>query len=90
MINLRQVMMLSVAALAIAGCGEREQTAGQGGARKSDAKAWQGAQAGPGAYAAAGWKAGDKDSWEAQLKTRAQQGQNEYTRAPATTGAAKP
>jgi len=27
-----------------------------------------------------GWKAGDKTSWEQHLKTRAQQGQNEYTK----------
>jgi len=88
MMKLRHMLLLSVASLALAGCGEREQTAGQGGAKKSDAKAWQGAQAT--SYAVPGWKAGDKDSWEAQMRTRTQQGQNEYTRAAATTGAAKP
>ena len=30
-----------------------------------------------------GWKAGDKSSWEAQLKARQQYGQNEYTRTQA-------
>ena len=30
-----------------------------------------------------GWKAGDKASWEAQLKTRLQYGQNEYPRTTA-------
>jgi outer membrane biogenesis lipoprotein LolB len=88
MMNLRQVMVFSVAALALAGCGEREQTAGQGGTKKSDAKVWQGAQSA--SYTASGWKAGDKDSWEAQMKTRAQQGQNEYTRVAATPSSAKP
>jgi hypothetical protein len=88
MIKLRDAMLCLAAALALAGCGEREQTAGQGGTKKSDAKAWQGAQSAT--YAAPGWKAGDKDSWETQVKTRAQQGQNEYTRVAATPAAAKP
>ena len=88
MMNLRHLVVLSMAALALAACGEREQTVNQGGVRKSDAKAWQGAQSA--SYSVPGWKSGDKDSWEAQLKTRAQQGQNEYTRAAATTAAANP
>ena len=33
-------------------------------------------------YSAAGWKAGDKTSWEQSLRARAQYGQNDYTRAP--------
>jgi hypothetical protein len=33
-------------------------------------------------YAAPGWKAGDKTSWEQSLRARAQYGQNDYTRAP--------
>jgi hypothetical protein len=31
-------------------------------------------------FAAPGWKAGDKPGWEAQLKTRAQNGQNDYVK----------
>ena len=31
-------------------------------------------------FTAQGWKPGDKASWEAQLTTRAQNGQNEYNR----------
>ena len=76
--------VLAGAVLALAGCGERAQTAGNQGVRKSDAKAWEGStQAG---YSAEGFKAGDKAAWEAQLKTRTERGQNEY---PRTTSARK-
>jgi hypothetical protein len=71
-------VLVSAAALAVAGCGERAQTAGQGAAKKVDAKAWEGA---PGTvFAADGFKAGDKTAWEAHLKARTERGQNEYTR----------
>jgi hypothetical protein len=46
--------------------------------RKSDAPAWQGTT-GASAYAADGWKAGDRAAWEQQLRSR-NQGQNEYAR----------
>ena len=88
MMTLRHLLLLPVAALALAGCGERDQTVNQGTAKKSDAKAWQGAQSA--SYSAPGWKSGDKGSWETQMRTRTQLGQNEYTRAAATTAAANP
>jgi hypothetical protein len=75
------LLAAAAVALPLAGCGEKPQTAGQPGARKADAKAWEGVQ--NGVYSASGWKAGDQASWETQLKTRAQQGQNEYTRSAA-------
>jgi hypothetical protein len=31
-------------------------------------------------YVQSGWSTGDKNSWEHQLKARAQYGQNDYTR----------
>ena len=68
---------LAAAALLLSACSEKPQTAGT---LKSDAKAWSGAEGG---QVASGWKPGDQGSWEEQLRTRAQQGQNEYTRAPA-------
>ena len=67
---------LLAAALVLAACGDKAQTAGT---PKSDGKPWESAQT---AYTADGWKAGDKTAWENQLKARSQ-GQNEYTRAPA-------
>lgn len=85
---IRNVLAITVSALALAAlaaCGEKPQTAAESKAKKADAQAWEGAQA---AYTASGWKAGDKSSWETQLKTRAQQGQNEYNRSPATTAGA--
>ncbi len=75
MARTRVVLIAAVAALAA--CGEKPQSAGQ--ERKSDVAAWQGTGD---AYSAAGWKSGDKASWEAQLRQRAQT-QNEYLRAPA-------
>jgi hypothetical protein len=31
-------------------------------------------------FMASGWKPGDKNSWQEELKTRTQRGQNEYTK----------
>lgn len=67
------VIALAVSVAGLAACGEKVQTA-EG--RRSDAKPWQGADA---AYVANGWKAGDKASWEEQMRKRAQT-QNEYAR----------
>ena len=75
--------MIAAAAMALAACGEKAQTAGPANAKKADAPAWQGTQ---GTHQADGFKASDKAAWEAQLKTRAERGQNEYSR----TTAAKP
>ena len=62
--------------LLLSACAEKPQTAAT---KKSDAMPWDGSQT---AFAAPGWKSGDRVSWEEQLKTRSQ-GQNEYSRAPA-------
>lgn len=80
MITRGAMALLIACALPLAGCGEKAQTAGSD--KRTDAKAWEGGQA---AYAADGWKAGDKTAWEAQLKARTERGQNEYPR----TGSAK-
>ena len=87
---IRNTLAIAASALALAmlaACGDKPQTAADAKPKKADAQAWEGAQA---AYTAPGWKAGDKTSWETQLKTRAQQGQNEYNRSPATSAEAKP
>ena len=67
---------LLATALLMSACAEKAQTAAT---KKFDTKPWEGA---PPGFTAAGWKAGDQASGEAQLKTRSQ-GQNEYARAPA-------
>ena len=63
------------AALGLAACGD--SSTGVKAAKKVDGKSWEGA--GP-AYAASGWKVGDKASWEEQIRTRAQN-QNDYAHA---------
>ncbi len=63
-----------VAAFCLSACGDKPQSAG---GVKGDVAPFQGAEA---KYAAPGWKAGDKTSWEQALKARTQNTQNEYTR----------
>ena len=72
------VALAATALLALGACGEKPQ--GMGGVR-SDQAPYTGV--GKSQYAQPGWQAGDKGSWEQQLKARAQYGQNEYTRTTA-------
>ena len=74
-------LLIAAAVAALAGlsaCGEPSQELG---ARKvkSDRAAFTGGDA---QYTASGWSAGERASWEQQLRSRAQ-GQNEYSRSPA-------
>ena len=62
------------AAVLLAGCGEQPQTAT---GVKSDAAPFQGTGK---PFVSGGWKAGDRNSWEQHLKTRLQQGQNDYAK----------
>jgi hypothetical protein len=73
------LLTVAVAALAlVSACGEKPQSMG---GVKSDVAPFQGVSS---PYAAPGWKAGDKTSWEQGLKARAQYTQNEYSRTAAT------
>ena len=65
---------LACGLMALAGCGDKPQ--GMGGV-KSDTAPYQGTGM---AYTLPGWKAGDKTSWEQQLKTRAQ-AQDDHAKA---------
>lgn len=65
----------AAAVAALAACGEKPQTLESG--VKVDSHAFQGTGM---PYASPGWKQGDKTSWEQHVKTRTQQGQNEYTK----------
>ena len=70
----RFVAMSCVAlALGLGGC-EKSQTVASGSQKKADTPSWQAASS---VYAAPGWTPGDKTSWEAQLRNRAQ-AQNDY------------
>jgi hypothetical protein len=71
--------LLTMACVAITGlsaCMEPAQTLGT----KSDAAPFTGTGNAPAAFVNGGWKAGDKTSWEQALRTRAQEGQNDYAR----------
>jgi hypothetical protein len=72
---MKRMFILVAAVCALAACTEKPQTITSG--NRPDVQAFQG-PATP--FSAAGWKAGDKTSWEQQLKTRAQNGQNDYTK----------
>lgn len=60
----------------LAACGEEPQVAGTS---VQGQPAYVGTGVGP--YTDAGWKAGDATSWEEQMRTRTQSGQNEYVRS---------
>ena len=72
---MKHIVSLLCGAALIAACGERPQTIGAG---KADAPAFSGTGQ---AFAEKGWKQGDKASWESQLRARAQNGQNDYSKA---------
>lgn len=72
------VGLAAAAVWALTACGEKPQ--GMGGIRSDEAPH---AGVGKSQYAQPGWTAGDKGSWEQQLKARAQYGQNDYSRTTA-------
>ena len=75
---MRTVLVLALAALALAACAEREQTAS---GIRSDAAPFNGTNKQP-PFTAAGWKPGDRANWEQQLKVRTVNGQNDYVKVP--------
>ena len=74
---MRLTFVTCAVAIGLAACGDRPQSAG---GVKGDVAAYQGVD---NKFAAPGWKAGDKTSWEQALKARTQNTQNEYTRTAA-------
>lgn len=68
-----RLMLFSLFGMLLAACGEKDQSQ-KAAAGKSDGEPWQGAKNG---FVVKGWTPGDKSSWEAELRTRAQ-AQNEY------------
>ena len=71
----KRILIAGTVVLALAACTEKPQTAT---GIKSDTAAFEGTGM---PFVAAGWKPGDRNAWEQQLKTRAQQGQNDYAKA---------
>jgi hypothetical protein len=63
--------------LLLIACTERPQTIGSNS--KNDKQAFEGTGvAAP--FTSAGWKSGDKNSWEQHMKVRTQMGQNDYNK----------
>jgi hypothetical protein len=78
---MRRFSLISLACaglMGLAACGQSAQENATGQAIKDDGAPYTGV--GQSQYAQGGWKAGDRNSWEQQLKTRAQYGQNDYQR----------
>ncbi len=75
---MRQALWVSAVLAAVFGLSAcSDSSSGAKAAKKVDGKSWEGAGS---AYAASGWKPGDKATWEEQLRARAQS-QNDYSRA---------
>lgn len=72
---MKQVLMSLMAVAALGACSEHPQAMS---VSSKDTAAYTGTGK---AYAAPGWKQGDKASWESGLKARNQYGQNEYVRS---------
>lgn len=70
-----RLLMLTIVLAGLSACTEKPQTLS---GVKSDVAPFQGAE---NQFAAPGWKRGDKTSWEQGLKARAQNTQNEYSKA---------
>lgn len=70
-----RILIVSLAALALLGCGEKSQS--QADARNSgDVAPYQGAHD---PYVVKGWTPGNKTEWDTQMRARAQ-AQNEYVK----------
>jgi major membrane immunogen (membrane-anchored lipoprotein) len=66
--------LILFAVVTLSACGETPQTST---AAKADVPEYKGTS---NSFNDPGWKAGDKTSWESHLKSRLQNGQNEYNR----------
>ena len=73
--KLSMLLLAMMATMTLSACADREQTAAT---PSKDAAPYAGT--GVATFTAPGWKAGDKTAWEQQLKTRMQNGQNEYNK----------
>jgi hypothetical protein len=73
---MKTVLLLAGLALAVAGCAEHDQTAS---GIKTDTPAFQGTNH---PFVTSGWRPGDRNSWEQQMKVRTVQGQNDYAKVP--------
>lgn len=70
---MKHILWIVAATTILSACSEKPQTLGTG----KDISPFNGTGK---AFVEAGWKPGDKASWESQLKARHQYGQNDYSR----------
>ena len=70
---MKATLLTAALALSLVACSEKPQTANS--QKRHDAPPYAGASQ---VFSDAGWKAGDKASWESHLKVRTQRGQNDY------------
>jgi hypothetical protein len=70
----RLALLAAVAAVFVAGCGEKVQTIPPSTDRKSDSPVWQNKDQ---RFLAPGWSPGNESSWNSQITQRAQ-GQNDF------------
>jgi predicted small lipoprotein YifL len=78
---MRSIAIVVLALAGLAACGEKPQQLEP--AKKADAPAWKGTS---NTHSVPGWTAGDQNSWETQMKNRAQRGQDEYPRTSGSAG----
>ena len=71
---MKKITLIAACALTLVACGETPQPHALG---KNDTAPYKGTGK---PFVEKGWTQGDKASWEAVLKARAQQGQNDYSR----------
>lgn len=72
---MKNIALMLISVVALIACGDRQQTAET---PSKDAAPYSGT--GVASFTTSGWKAGDKTSWEQQLKARMQNSQNEYSK----------
>ena len=73
---MKAALIASLAALALVACAERDQTVT---GISTDTASYEGTNR---PFVDAGWKPGDRASWEQQMKVRTVRGQNEYVKVP--------
>ena len=72
---MKRVLVVIWLLAALCACTETPQALDNG--KRPDVAAYQGTGM---QFTAPGWKQGDKTSWEQQMKTRTQNGQNDYNK----------
>jgi len=70
---MKAALLVAAMGLALSACSDHPQT--MHGFQHHDAAPYTGPQK---AFTDAGWKVGDKASWEEHMKARTQRGQNDY------------